>query len=111
MPRHAPQVQNLLSGQNDRANPTGLPLGQHTSVRNTRFSEGVPCRRPGFVRLDKVTETGDCLRLNPHEVDPTDLEAYVRIPAHEVHQLPLAWTIDFAINPDAIPVTEGGRAQ
>jgi concanavalin A-like lectin/glucanase superfamily protein len=111
MPRVAPHVQNLLSGQNDRANPTGLPLGQHTSVRNTRFNEGIPTRRPGFVRLDKVTETGDCLRLNASELGVTDADAYVRIPVHSIHQLPTAWTIDIAVNPDEATVTGDGLAQ
>ena len=104
MPRATPQIVNLLAGQNDRANATGLPLGQFTRVRNTRFNEGLPARRPGFVRLDRVPVTGDCLSL------PSG-GGYARIPTHAVHQLPLAWTLDIVIEPNEIPVTAGGYGQ
>lgn len=104
MGRATPHVVSLLAGQNDRANPTGLPLGQFTRVRNTRFNEGLPARRPGFVRLDKVPATGDCLSLSSGG-------GYARIPVHAVHQLPLAWTLDIVVQPTEVPITVGGYGQ
>lgn len=109
MPRYTPKVQTFLGGQNTKASPAGLPLGQHELVKNTRFNEGGASRRAGMQRIEYAQETGNAILLNP---DGTDGTAYVEIPLHVgVHQLPTEFTLDVVVNPDEIAGSSGDVVQ